>query len=235
MASASVIDILEPAGVGAHATRATLSRMTKRGLLRRVPSGRQAYFGLTEFGRRTVLEGRHRAQVADVVASRWDGRWTLVAFSLPEASHRERHGLRSRLTWAGFGMVQAGMWAAPRDIDVVGLLADLDGFARRQRVPRRAGGPDAGRDARALGVRPGTRWPRGTTRSWRGGRRSPDMRGRRRGPAHGAGPAQRRLAPRAAGRPASAAGVPAGSMAGPCGRRLPAPRARGQAAAPRRA
>lgn len=129
VASASVIDVLEPAGVGAHATRATLSRMTKRGLLRRVPSGRQAYFGLTEFGRRTVLEGRHRAQVADIVASQWDGHWTLVAFSLPEESHRHRHQLRSRLMWAGFGMVQAGMWAAPRDIDVVELLADLDGFA----------------------------------------------------------------------------------------------------------
>jgi phenylacetic acid degradation operon negative regulatory protein len=100
--------------------------MVKRGLLHRAAEGRQAFFGLTEFGRRTVLEGRQRAQVADVVDRTWDGRWTFVAFSLPESSQRERHGLRSRLSWAGFGMLQAGLWAAPHDVDVVALLDDLD-------------------------------------------------------------------------------------------------------------
>lgn len=126
VAAAGLLDVLEPAGVGVHATRATLSRMVKRGLLQRVADGRQAYFGLTEFGRRTVLGGRERAQVADVVDRSWDGRWTLVGFSLPEASQRERHLLRSRLSWAGFGMVQSGLWASPHDVDVVALLDDLD-------------------------------------------------------------------------------------------------------------
>lgn len=126
VAAASILDVLEPAGVGSHATRATVSRMVKRGLLHRVAEGRQAYFGLTGFGLRTVLEGRERAQVADVVDRAWDGRWTLVGFSLPEASQRDRHLLRSRLTWAGFGMVQGGLWAAPHDVDVVALLDDLD-------------------------------------------------------------------------------------------------------------
>jgi len=126
VAAASVIGTLEAAGVGVYATRATLARMVKRGLLVRVALGRQAYFGLSDFGRRTVLAGKERAQVADVVDRHWDGRWTLVAFSFPEDSQRERHVLRSRLSWAGFGMVQAGLWAAPHDVDVVDLLSDLD-------------------------------------------------------------------------------------------------------------
>lgn len=126
VAAASVIDILEAVGVGAHATRATLSRMVKRGLLRRVAVGRQAYFGPTAFGRRTILDGRERTQTADVVDRGWDGRWTFVSFSLPDSAQRERHVLRSRLAWGGFGMLQAGLWGAPREIDVVGLLADLD-------------------------------------------------------------------------------------------------------------
>jgi phenylacetic acid degradation operon negative regulatory protein len=126
VAAASVIGVLETAGVGSYATRATLTRMVKRGLLRRIAVGRQAFFGLTDFGRRTVLTGKERAQVADVMDRRWDGRWTLVAFSLPEDSQRERHELRSRLSWAGFGMVQAGLWAAPHNVDLVDLLSDLD-------------------------------------------------------------------------------------------------------------
>jgi phenylacetic acid degradation operon negative regulatory protein len=125
VAAAGILDVLDGVGVGAAATRATLNRMVKRGLLRRVASGRQAYFGLTEFGLSTVLDGRQRAQEADVVDREWDGRWTLVSFSLPEDSQRQRHALRSRLSWAGFGMVHAGLWAAPRTVDVPRLLGDL--------------------------------------------------------------------------------------------------------------
>jgi len=125
VAAASVIELLEAIGVGASATRATLSRMVKRGLLRRAGRGRQAYFGLTPVGLRTVLDGRYRTQVSDVVDRNWDGRWTLVSFSLPDAAQRERHVLRSRLSWGGFGMLQAGLWAAPRPVAVVDLLSDL--------------------------------------------------------------------------------------------------------------
>lgn len=124
--AASILDVLEPAGVGSHASRATLARMVRRGLLHRVADGRKAYFGLTDFGRRTVLEGRERAQDTDLVDRDWDGRWTFVAFSLPEASQADRHRLRSRLAWAGFGMVQGGLWAAPHAVDVTALLDDLD-------------------------------------------------------------------------------------------------------------
>ena len=42
VAAASVIGLLESAGIGASATRATLSRMVKRGLLERAPLGRHA-------------------------------------------------------------------------------------------------------------------------------------------------------------------------------------------------
>jgi len=126
VAAASVIELLESVGVGAYATRATLSRMVKRGLLRREAVGRQAYFGLTSFGLRTVLDGRERTLVSDVVDRNWNGCWTLVSFSLPDAARRERHVLRSRLAWGGFGMLQAGLWAAPRSVDVVDLLSDLD-------------------------------------------------------------------------------------------------------------
>ena len=126
LGAARLVDLLEGAGVGATASRAALNRMTKRGLLQRAASGRQAYFGLTDFGRRTLLDGRDRALVADVVDRGWDGSWTLVSFSLGDDAQRERHELRSRLIWAGFGMVQAGLWAAPREVDVAALLSDLD-------------------------------------------------------------------------------------------------------------
>ncbi|MFJ3802689.1 PaaX family transcriptional regulator C-terminal domain-containing protein [Streptomyces sp. NPDC090088] len=48
----------------------------------------------------------------------WDGRWTMVGFSLPEALSRERHDLRSRLMRAGFGPLRNGLWVGPARADV---------------------------------------------------------------------------------------------------------------------
>ena len=126
VSSASVVDLLHAVGVGEPAARATLTRMVRRDLLRRDQVGRRAYFSLTPFGRRTVLDGRDRALGVDARDLDWDGLWTIVSFSLPEEAQRERHELRAQLLWAGFGMVHAGLWVAPREVDVYTLLAGLD-------------------------------------------------------------------------------------------------------------
>ena len=44
---------------------------------------------------------------------------------MPEAWQRERHDLRNRLTWAGFGPAQAGLWVVPRRVDVEAVVAGL--------------------------------------------------------------------------------------------------------------
>jgi DNA-binding transcriptional regulator PaaX len=110
--------------LGEHAARATLSRMVRRNLLRRHTAGRRSYFGLTAFGSDTLIEGRERAHDPRPDDAAWDEEWTFVAYSLPEEAQRERHELRATLTWAGFGMVQSGLWAAPRHVDVASLVTD---------------------------------------------------------------------------------------------------------------
>ncbi len=126
VSSSSVIELLGAAGVSEQAARATLSRMVRRSFLHRHTEGRRAFFSLTDFGLRTVLDGRNRAQEPDAFDRTWDGRWTLVSFSLPENAQRRRHELRAVLSWAGFGMVNNGLWAAPREVDAVALLEHLD-------------------------------------------------------------------------------------------------------------
>lgn len=121
----SVIALLDRIGVAEHAARATLNRMVRRGLLERRLSGRRGFYGLTDEGRAMTLGGRTRVSEQGVVARDWDGRWTVVAFSMPEEWQRERHDLRARLQWAGFGPVQGGLWVAPRAVDVTELVRGL--------------------------------------------------------------------------------------------------------------
>jgi phenylacetic acid degradation operon negative regulatory protein len=123
--SGSIIEVLGRVGVGEHAVRSTLTRMVNRGLLQRQREGRRMYFGLTPHATQILYDGRKRVWETSAVNDDWDGSWTLLGFSLPESWQRQRHDLRSRLTWSGFGPLYSGLWIAPGDVDISGLVAEL--------------------------------------------------------------------------------------------------------------
>ncbi|TJZ56841.1 PaaX family transcriptional regulator [Streptomyces piniterrae] len=123
--SGSIIDVFELAGVGEHATRSTLTRMVKRGLLHRRREGRRMYFGLTEHSAAVLRDGERRIWQTGAINRNWDGTWTLLGFSLPESWQRQRHDLRAKLTWHGFGPLFSGLWIAPGEVDVSSLVAEL--------------------------------------------------------------------------------------------------------------
>ncbi|MFF7790655.1 PaaX family transcriptional regulator C-terminal domain-containing protein [Streptomyces sp. NPDC007991] len=123
--SGSVIDVFARAGIGEQATRSTLTRMVNRDLLRRQREGRRMYFGLTERSQAVLRDGERRIWQTGAVNRHWDGTWTLLGFSLPESWQRQRHDLRSQLTWSGFGPLFNGLWIAPGEVDVSALVAEL--------------------------------------------------------------------------------------------------------------
>lgn len=125
VSTSGVIAVLGRLGIGEHTTRATLTRMGRRGLLRTVRRGRQAFLGLTEHGS-TVLRDGQRKLDGDVVDRHWDGRWTLLTFSVPETRRADRHALRTRLGWFGFGPLRSGMWVSTSATDISPALAELD-------------------------------------------------------------------------------------------------------------
>lgn len=123
--SGSIIDVFGRIDVSEEAVRSTLSRMANRGLLTRHRRGRRVYFGLTEHAGRVLEDGERRIWDTGAVNRDWDGTWTLVAFSLPDTRRSDRHDLRSKLVWAGFGLLQNGLWIAPGDKDVTGIVDEL--------------------------------------------------------------------------------------------------------------
>ncbi|MEV6174519.1 PaaX family transcriptional regulator C-terminal domain-containing protein [Streptomyces sp. NPDC051954] len=133
--SGSVIDVFGRVGVGEQATRSTLTRMVNRGLLRRQREGRRMYFGLTGHSAAVLRDGERRIWQTGAVNRQWDGTWTLLGFSLPESWQRQRHDLRSKLTWSGFGPLFNGLWIAPGQVEVSELVAEL-GLAAHVKVFR---------------------------------------------------------------------------------------------------
>lgn len=118
------LQVMGRLGVSEQAARSTLSRMVSRRLLARHRRGRKMYFGLTAQAEAVLTEGAQRLWKVGAVNRDADQHWTLLGFSLPESRRDERHLLRSRLRWAGFGPLRSGLWIAPGAVDVAELLTD---------------------------------------------------------------------------------------------------------------
>jgi phenylacetic acid degradation operon negative regulatory protein len=111
MSVASMIRLLAQCGVDEPAVRSAVFRLKRRGLLDAERRDGVAGYALSDEARHILDEGDRRI-FARRRATPADG-WVLAVFSVPESRRDQRHVLRSRLAWLGFGTVSAGVWIAP--------------------------------------------------------------------------------------------------------------------------
>lgn len=143
--SAVLARVLAELGVGPDATRAALSRLARRGRLEGVRTGRRtAYRVAPTLVEAAAAQGR-RLMAFGAEPITWDGHWTCVAFSVPEAGGHLRPRLRARLRSLGLGALFDGLWITPHAplVAIDRCLSDL-GVAgatvlRATVVPRPAG------------------------------------------------------------------------------------------------
>jgi phenylacetic acid degradation operon negative regulatory protein len=126
VSTGSLIEVFRRGGVGEEAVRSTVTRMVQRDLLGRHRQGRKLYVGLTPRSSEVLADGHRRMWEEGAVNRSWDGTWTVVAFTLPDERRSDRHELRSKLHWAGFGPLQGGLWIAAGHRDVASVLGSLD-------------------------------------------------------------------------------------------------------------
>lgn len=122
--ASALIGVLEGAGIAAPATRATLDRLVRSGILDRSKQGREIQFSLTGHGVTVLREATDRVRGPRPFDPQGTG-WTLVTFTIPEGQRTLRHRLRSTLTWEGFAPLRDGLWLAPGEIDLAGSLEPL--------------------------------------------------------------------------------------------------------------
>lgn len=124
--TSAVLAVFGRLGVAEKAARQALMRTSNAGWLTPEKAGRRTRWQLTPVAKKLLTEGAERIYSFGP-AQEWDGRWVLVQVRVPETDRRARHVVRTRLSWAGFGSLGAGLWVSPhpeREQEAVGVLRE---------------------------------------------------------------------------------------------------------------
>lgn len=106
-------------------TRATLSRIEKKGYVKRVSEKRGVLFQVSKKGEE-LLETL--SLIIPEKEKRWDGKWRLVSFDIPEEEHKARRELRQELKKLGLGRMHRSVWISPHRI--LGKVEELPAFQK---------------------------------------------------------------------------------------------------------
>ena len=107
------LDLLLGAEPGGHKDRlrTTMQRLRKRNLVYAERQGRKLIFALTEAGEREASKIKLKLRMAK--PKRWDGKWRIIIFDVPEKLRGKRDLLRKELNNFGFTQLQRSVWAYP--------------------------------------------------------------------------------------------------------------------------
>jgi len=119
--------------------RQALRRLEHKGYLRDLSDRTKWKFTLTAEGK-DILAKRKIEELIIVRPSRWDGKWRVIVFDIPEKYRHARNALRWKLKDLGFQCVNLSVWAHPFECsDVINALVAYYGvgeYARMMTVER---------------------------------------------------------------------------------------------------
>lgn len=109
----SLVTLMAELGVDGSSVRSSISRLKRRGVVEAQKRDGRAGYALSELAGSILLAGDRRIFERP---AHDDVGWILAVFSVPESKREQRHRLRSRLAWLGFGTVTSGVWVAPAHV-----------------------------------------------------------------------------------------------------------------------
>jgi DNA-binding transcriptional regulator PaaX len=108
-----------------HQAKTALGRLAAKGLLTFEERDGKRYARPTEAGERLLAFESIRAGNVKK-PKRWDGRWRVVLFDIPERRRRVRNRLRVFMQEYGFVRLQDSVWIYPYDCEDLIALAKAD-------------------------------------------------------------------------------------------------------------
>lgn len=110
--SSALVELLGLLGVTAASARASIQRLAHRGFLVPSRNGRKTAYAVHAESRDTLAEHVRRLFLAHHPRP-WDGTWTIVTYSVPDADAQDRRVLREGLRSLRFGHLNDGVWIRP--------------------------------------------------------------------------------------------------------------------------
>ena len=110
----------------AYQTKGAVSRLVVKGYIRFVTRGDKKYIELTGKGRRSLAFEREKARTTEQSKKKWDQRYRLVMFDVPERRKGTRDRIRLLMHECGFLRLQDSVWVFPHDCEELILLAKTD-------------------------------------------------------------------------------------------------------------
>lgn len=101
------------AEIGDAAIRNYISRLYKKGYISKIRKGRNIFIRLTaDFWK---IEKSSITVKKEHYKKRWDGKWRILIYDIPESIKHRRESLRQFIRELGFGMVQESCWVSSYD------------------------------------------------------------------------------------------------------------------------
>ena len=126
----NIVRLLKTTGINARLrfkTKRALARLKVRGEIEFVSQGGKAFVRLTERGEQALAMHAEKVKLASSKPRKWDQRYRLIIFDVPERRKRIRDLLRREMRGVGFLRIQDSAWLYPYDCEeFISLLkADL--------------------------------------------------------------------------------------------------------------
>jgi|SRR3989344_2243922 len=99
--------LMRSAGIDPHKVYYGYKNLEKRGLIRRHGDN----YNLTPDGQKWYKNSRFK--YFKIKNKKWDGRWRVIIFDIPQEFHNERNSLRKKLKNLGFYMLQKSVFVFP--------------------------------------------------------------------------------------------------------------------------
>ena len=103
--------------------RTALGRLVAQGYIAFEKKNGKKYARITEEGGKILAFEQEKAKLSNIKKKRWNGRWRVVIFDVPERRRAVRDRLRDTMKEIGFVRLQDSVWVFPYDCeDFITLL-----------------------------------------------------------------------------------------------------------------
>lgn len=109
-----------------YQTNSVLSRLAAKGHIRFETKNGKKVVTITPAGLRALEIQTETSAIRARRPKRWDNRWRMVMFDIPETRKRDRDNLRRTMIEAGFVCFQDSVWVFPYDCEDLVTLLKID-------------------------------------------------------------------------------------------------------------